>query len=127
MARDRKRVEDDLPLTPAVFHILLALANRERHGYAIMQEVEETTRGRVAMGPGTLYGTLKRLLRCGWIEESDERPDPGIDDRRRRYYRLTDRGRRVAVAEAARLEEAVADARSKSLLPVGEAPQGVGS
>jgi DNA-binding PadR family transcriptional regulator len=127
MAGNPERIEDHLPLTPAVFHILLALADRERHGYAIMQEVEETTRGRVAMGPGTLYGTLKRLLRSGWIEESDERPDPAIDDRRRRYYRLTDLGRRVVAAEAARLEEAVADARSKDLLPGREALEGVRS
>jgi DNA-binding PadR family transcriptional regulator len=127
MAGSPQRIEDHLPLTPAVFHILLALADRERHGYAIMREVEETTRGRVAMGPGTLYGTLKRLLRSGWIEESDERPDPGIDDRRRRYYRLTDPGRRVVAAEAARLEEAVADARSKDLLPGREALEGVRS
>lgn len=110
-------VRDHLPLTPAVFHVLLALADRERHGYAVMQEVEETTGGRVSMGPGTLYGTIKRLLAAGWIEESDERPDPEIDDRRRRYYRLTELGRRVAAAEAARLQGAVADARSKRLLP----------
>lgn len=109
--------EDHLPLTPAVFHVLLALADGERHGYAIMQEVERTTEGRVAMGPGTLYGTLKRLLRAGLIDESDERPDPEIDDSRRRYYRLTGLGRRVAAAEAARLAAAVADARAKRLLP----------
>ena len=100
-----------------MFHVLLALADRDRHGYAIMQEVEETTEGRVTMGPGTLYGTIKRLLRAGWIEESDERPDPALDDRRRRYYRLTGLGRRVAAAEAARLREVVAEARSKNLLP----------
>lgn len=118
-------VDRHLPLTPAVFHILLALADGERHGYAIMQEVEETTEGRVAMGPGTLYGSIKRLLRAGLIEESDERPDPAIDDRRRRYYRLTELGRRVAEAEAARLEETVADARAKRLLPAYQAPDGV--
>ena len=112
-----RSVREHLPLTPAVFHVLLALADRERHGYAIMQEVEETTGGRVSMGPGTLYGTIKRLLAAGWIEESEERPDPEIDDRRRRYYRLTDRGRRLAGAEAARLAGAVAEARSKRLLP----------
>lgn len=114
------RLEDHLPLTPAAFHVLLALADRDRHGYAIMQEVEETTEGRVTMGPGTLYGTIKRLLRAGWIEESDERPDPELDDRRRRYYRLTGLGRRVAAAEAARLREVVAEARSKNLLPAAE-------
>jgi DNA-binding PadR family transcriptional regulator len=92
-----------------------------------MQEVEETTEGRVAMGPGTLYGSIKRLLRAGLIEESDERPDPALDDRRRRYYRLTGLGRRVAVAEATRLEEVVADARSKRLLPGLEGPEGVRS
>ena len=77
------------PLTPAVFHVLLALADGERHGYAIMQEVAESTGGRMKMGPGTLYGTIKRLLEARMIEESDERPDPDLDDERRRYYRLT--------------------------------------
>ncbi|HUF77863.1 MAG TPA: PadR family transcriptional regulator, partial [Thermoanaerobaculia bacterium] len=101
-------------------HVLLALADRDRHGYAIMQEVELTTGGRVAMGPGTLYGTIKRLLAAGLIQESEERPDPQLDDQRRRYYRLTELGRRIAAAEAARLEEAVADARSKRLLPAGK-------
>ena len=110
-------IRESLPLTPAAFHVLLALADRERHGYAIMQEVEKTTAGRVSMGPGTLYGTIKRLLASGWIDESEERPDPEIDDRRRRYYRLTDLGRRVAAAEATRLDEAVAEARSRRLLP----------
>lgn len=127
MGEETGRIDDHLPLTPAAFHVLLALADRERHGYAIMQEVEETTGGRVTMGPGTLYGTIKRLLSAGLIEESDERPDPGIDDRRRRYYRLTGLGRRVAAAEAARLAEAVADARSKHLLPEGGSLQGVRS
>ena len=77
------------PLTPAVFHVLLALADGERHGYAIMQEVAENTGGQIKMGPGTLYGTIKRLLAARMIEESDERPDPELDDERRRYYRLT--------------------------------------
>lgn len=127
MSDERERIEEHLPLTPAAFHVLLALAPGDRHGYAIMQEVQETTGGRVAMGPGTLYGTLQRLLAAGLIEESDERPDLSIDDRRRRYYRLTDLGRRVAAAEAARLEAAVAEARSKRLLPAGGAPAGVRS
>ncbi|MFP3941117.1 MAG: PadR family transcriptional regulator [Thermoanaerobaculia bacterium] len=125
MRRDPERIDHHLPLTPAAFHVLLALAGGDRHGYAIMQEVQATTGGRVAMGPGTLYGTIKRLLREGLIEESRERPDPDLDDRRRRYYRLTGLGRRVAAAEAARLEEAVADARTKRLLPEGQALQGV--
>jgi len=117
MSDERGAIDDHLPLTPAAFHVLLALADRDRHGYAIMQEVQASTGGQVAMGPGTLYGTLKRLLAAGLVEESDERPDPTIDDQRRRYYRLTYLGRRVAAAEAARLAEAVADARSKCLLP----------
>lgn len=108
--------EELLPLTPAVFHILLALADAERHGYAIIKEVEANTEGRVRLGPGTLYGSIKRMLGEGLIEESDERPDPGLDDERRRYYRLTDFGRRVAEAEAGRLQQMVAAARGKRLL-----------
>ena len=106
-----------LPLTPAVLHILLALADGERHGYAIMQEVTASTGGQVNMGPGTLYGTIKRLLAAGLIEESDERPDPELDDDRRRYYRLTDWGSRVLAAEAERLEQVVRMARIKQVLP----------
>ena len=109
--------EKFLPLTPAVFHVLLALSDGERHGYAIMQEVAESTNGRIKLGPGTLYGTIKRLLEMGLIEESDERPDPGMDDERRRYYRLTGLGERVAKAEARRCAELVALARGKKLFP----------
>ena len=105
-----------LPLTPAMFHILLALADRERHGYHIMQEVEERTDGMVRVGPGTLYGSIKRMLSDGLVEESGERPDPEMDDERRRYYRLTDFGYRVATAEAERLADLVRSARSKKLL-----------
>lgn len=105
-----------LPLTPSVFHILLALADGERHGYGIIKEVEGRTEGKVRLGPGTLYGSIKRMLDEGLIEESDERPDPGLDDERRRYYRLTDFGRRVAVAEAERLSSLVSTARAKQLL-----------
>lgn len=104
------------PLTAAVFHILLSLADGEKHGYGIMQEVSERTGGAVIMGPGTLYGTLKRMLEGGLVEESGERPDPALDDQRRRYYRLTRQGRRAAVEEAERLEELVRAARAKSLL-----------
>lgn len=103
-------------LTPAVFHILLSLADGEKHGYGIMQEVAERTDGAMIMGPGTLYGTLKRMLEAGLVEESGERRDPGLDDERRRYYRLTGRGRRAATAEAERLEALVRAARAKSLL-----------
>jgi len=103
------------PLTPAVFHILLALADGEKHGYGIMQEVARITDGAVRMGPGTLYGTIKRMLEAGLIEESDERPDPALDDERRRYYRLTASGQRVAQAEAARLSALLHVARLKKL------------
>jgi len=102
-----------LPLTPAVFHILLALADRERHGYGIMLEVEANTAGELKMGPGTLYGTIKRMLAAGLIEESDTRPDPELDDERRRYYRLTPYGRQVLRAETARMERLVRVAQAK--------------
>ena len=105
-----------LPLPPAVFAILLALWDRERHGYAIMQEVAAQTDERLRLGPGTLYGCLNRMLRAGLVVESDERPDPQLDDQRRRYYRLTDLGRRVSRGEAQRLEAAVRAARGKKLL-----------
>lgn len=105
-----------LPLTPAVFHILLALADGERHGYAIMQEVTQSTEGRIKMGPGTLYGTIKRLLEAKLVRESDERPDPSLDDERRRYYELTGLGKRVVKAEAERLAALVKLARGKRLI-----------
>jgi len=92
--------ESALPLTPATFHILLAIVDEERHGYAIMQEVAERTEGSMKLGPGTLYGSLKRLLEQGMVEESDERADPALDDERRRYYRITKYGLAVARAEA---------------------------
>jgi DNA-binding PadR family transcriptional regulator len=112
----KQKAEAWLPLTPAMFHILLALADKERHGYDIMREVDERTEGKMRLGPGTLYGSIKRMLGDGLIEELDERPDPALDDERRRYYRLTDLGRRVAVAEAERLERLVKSARTKRLL-----------
>ena len=99
-----------------MFHILLALADRERHGYDIMREVDERTEGKMRLGPGTLYGSIKRMLKDGFIEELEERPDPELDDERRRYYRLTDFGYRLAVAEAQRLERLVKSARTKKLL-----------
>jgi DNA-binding PadR family transcriptional regulator len=105
-----------LPLTPTVFHILLALVDNERHGYGIMQEVALHTDGQMRMGPGTLYGSIKRMMNDGLIEESGERPDPAMDDERRRYYRLTDFGQKVVRAEAERLARLVTVARSKKLL-----------
>jgi DNA-binding PadR family transcriptional regulator len=104
------------PLTAATFHILLALVDEERHGYAIMQEITERTDGAVRLGPGTLYGSLKRLLEQGIVEESDERADPALDDERRRYYRITRYGVAVARAEARRLEQLVRSARRKKLI-----------
>jgi DNA-binding PadR family transcriptional regulator len=105
-----------LPLTPAVFHILLALADQERHGYGIMQEVATMTCDKIQMGPGTLYGTIKRMLAAQLIEETDERPDPDMDDERRRYYRLTDWGRQVLAAETERLSNLVQVAQTKKAL-----------
>ena len=104
---------DFLPLTPAIAHILLALADADRHGYGIMQEVERLTSGSVRMGPGTLYGTIKRMLGSGLAAEADERPDPDLDDERRRYYRMTPLGRAVLQAETARMEALVSAARAK--------------
>jgi DNA-binding PadR family transcriptional regulator len=114
---DPRDAEKLLPLTPAVFHILLALSDGERHGYGIMREIEGRTHGKFRMGPGTLYGSIKRMLDDLLIEESGERPDPALDDQRRRYYRLTPFGQRVAEAEARRLADLVGVARAKRLLP----------
>jgi DNA-binding PadR family transcriptional regulator len=116
MKKRQRDAETELPLSPAVFHILLSLADAERHGYEIMQEVEARSEGKVRLGPGTLYGAIKRMLADGLIEESGERPDPEMDDERRRYYRLTGFGRRVAAAEAERLAQLVSAARTKRLL-----------
>ena len=108
--------EEMLPLTPAMFHILLSLADGERHGYSIMQEIAAHSGGKMRIGATTLYRSIKHLLADGLIVEVDERPDPELDDERRRYYRLTPFGQRVAVAEAQRLEQALAVARAKPLL-----------
>ena len=116
MTRRRPDPGDFLPLTPAIAHILLALADQDRHGYAIMQEVERITDGAVRMGPGTLYGTMKRMIAAGLIEEADERPDPALDDERRRYYRATRLGRDVLAAETARMARLVSAARAKRVL-----------
>jgi len=118
-----------LPLTPAVLDIMVALGDDEMHGYAIMQEVRRRTDGRRRLAPGTLYRSLKQMHERGLLAESEERPDPSLDDERRRYYRLTDLGRRVALAELERLEGLVGAVRSKgfasSTRPSG-APSGAG-
>jgi DNA-binding PadR family transcriptional regulator len=99
------------------FEILVALADRDRHGYSILQDIAARTEGRVRLSPSTLYSAIRRLLEDGLIEELDERPDPKHDDERRRYYRLTAQGRKVAVEEARRLERLLKDARAARLLP----------
>lgn len=109
--------ESYLPLSPPVFHILMALVDEERHGYGIMQEVMFRTDGQVHLVPGTLYGAIKRLLKQKLIEETDERPDPELNDERRRYYKLTEFGQRVLAAEAGRLARLVEQAQAKELLP----------
>jgi DNA-binding PadR family transcriptional regulator len=110
---------DLLPLTPVALNVLLALADGECHGYGIMLEVKERTDGRVRLGPGTLYGAIKRLKEGGVIEESGQRPDPGEapDDERRRYYRLTGFGGGVLAAEVERLDGLVRAARRQGGLP----------
>lgn len=108
--------QDLLPLTPALLHILLALADAERHGYGIMQEVARLSDGALSMGPGTLYGSIQRMLAASLIEESDERPAADLDDERRRYYRLTPFGRAVMGAEMKRLASLVQVARAKRVL-----------
>ena len=105
-----------LPLPSASLHILLALRGGERHGYAIMREAEEISDGAVKLGPGTLYGSIKRMLADGLIEESDERPDPDLDDQRRRYYRLTGLGERVCAAEVERLRALIDHAEARSMV-----------
>ena len=107
---------DLLPLPVAHLHILLALATGDKHGYAIMQEVEVLTDGAVTMGPGTLYGAVKKMLKAGLVDESDERPDPELDDQRRRYYRITGLGGRVLDAEVARMEKLARTARVRQAL-----------
>jgi DNA-binding PadR family transcriptional regulator len=115
MAKTGGNVDDHLPLPASVMHIVVALADGEKHGYAIMRDVAELSGGLVRMGSGTLYGSIKRMLEQGLIEEADERPDPALDDQRRRYYRLTDFGRRVGSAEQARLATLVDAARLRQL------------
>jgi DNA-binding PadR family transcriptional regulator len=111
--------ESFLPLPTAVFHILVALADRDRHGYSIMQDVAARTDGTVQLSAGTLYSSIRRMLEQGLIEELSKSPDPSSSDERRRYYRLTRFGRRVAAAEVARLNGLVQQARATGLVPEG--------
>jgi DNA-binding PadR family transcriptional regulator len=105
------------PLTPAVFHILLALSSGERHGYGIMKQVEADSQGKVSMGPGTLYGSLKRMLDAGLVRESDKRVDPEMDDQRRIYYQITGIGTEALAAELERYKHIVTIAQQRKLFP----------
>lgn len=116
MGRNRSP-EEFLPLQPSVFHILVALADQDRHGYSIMQDVAARTDNQLRLSPGTLYGSIKRMLAQGLIEELRDAPNPDDDDERRRYYRLTRFGRSVVAADMARLESVLRQARAAGLAP----------
>ena len=103
------------PLTPAVLHILLALSTQGRHGYGIMKQVESESKGKVKMGPGTLYGSLGRMIDAGLIRESDKKVDPKLDDERRVYYKITALGQKALAAEVQRYREVVTVARQLRL------------
>jgi DNA-binding PadR family transcriptional regulator len=113
---ERRDIDSLLPLRPVVFQVLLSLADDERHGYAIVRDIAERSSARMQLEPGNLYRTLKFMLDEGLIEESDRRPAPGLDDERRRYYRITRFGLNVARAEASRLAELLREARARDLL-----------
>jgi DNA-binding PadR family transcriptional regulator len=112
-SKDHSTANDQTPLSPVVFHILLSLGEGERHGYALKREISLRTGGKLKLGPGVLYGSINKMLEQGLIEESEDRPDPHLDDERRRYYRLTSLGRRTAQAEAARMSDLVRLAAAK--------------
>jgi DNA-binding PadR family transcriptional regulator len=114
---DNPAAGDLTPLSPAVFHILLSLAEGERHGYALRREIALRTGGKLKLGPGVLYGSINKMLEQGLIEESEERPDARLDDERRRYYRITSYGRKVAQADAARMSELVRLAAARFGVP----------
>ena len=114
-----QNIDSLLPLPTAVFHILIALAERDRHGYSIMQDVAARTNGKVHLSAGTLYSSVRRMLEQGLIEELSESPDPSSTDERRRYYRLTRFGKKVAAAEVDRLSALVRQARDTGLVPKG--------
>ena len=114
---DKSQSESLLPLPPATFHILLALADDDRHGYAIIQDIEARTNGELKLSAGTLYRSIQRMLEQGLIQETAERPAPELDDERRRYYRITSFGRTVAKAEARRLAQLVKLARESGFAP----------
>jgi len=112
-----EKSKTNTPLTPAVLHILLALSTKERHGYGIMKQVESDSQGKVNMGPGTLYGSIGRMIEAGLIRESDKKIDPEMDDERRIYYKITGLGQKALAAELERYREVVAVAKQKRLSP----------
>src|ERR1700686_4098885 len=111
------KLDSLLPLPTAVFHVLIALADRDRHGYAIMQDIAARTGGKVQLSAGVLYSSIRRMLEQGLIEELADSPDPSSTDERRRYYRLTSFGRRAAAAEVERLNALLQQARATGLVP----------
>jgi DNA-binding PadR family transcriptional regulator len=115
--KDELTVQDLLPLPPAVFHMLLLLSEGERHGYALKREMAKQTKGKLNPGPGVLYGSINKMLEQGLIVESEERPASHLDDERRRYYRITPLGRKVAQAEAVRMRQLVEMAKVNLGLP----------
>jgi DNA-binding PadR family transcriptional regulator len=117
MPKDQADPDSFLPLPTAVFHILVALADGDRHGYSIMQDVAVRTDGKVRLSAGTLYSSIRRMLEQGLVEELRDSPDPASQDERRRYYRLTRFGRRVAAADARRLSDLLTQARATGLIP----------
>jgi DNA-binding PadR family transcriptional regulator len=114
---DERNPDSLLPLPTAVFHILIAVADRDRHGYSIMQDVAARTAGKVRLSAGTLYSSIRRMLEQGLIEELGDSPDPSSSDERRRYYRLTRFGKRIAAAEVQRLKALMREARATGLVP----------
>ena len=112
-----KKNKTSAPLTPAVLHILLALSTKERHGYGIMKQVESDSQGKVNMGPGTLYGSIGRMIKAGLIRESNKKIDPEMDDERRVYYKITGLGQQALAAELQRYRQVVAVAKQKRLSP----------
>ena len=119
MGRHSRKPDDLLPLTPGMFHVLIALADGDKHGYAVIKEVARRTDGAIRLSAGTLYTLIRRFVQDGVIAESAHRPAAALDDERRRYYRITDFGREVARAEAARMESTLSMARAKNLIPRG--------
>jgi DNA-binding PadR family transcriptional regulator len=117
MPKDVPDPSSFLPLPTAVFHILVALADRDRHGYSILQDVAARTGGKVRLSAGTLYSSIRRMLEQGLVEELRDSPDPASEDERRRYYRLTRFGRQVALADARRLNDLLSQARATGLIP----------